>query len=206
MGLTASNKGGNFELVPAGPKVGRCFWVIDLGTQHNEMYDKDVNQVLIGWEFPNDCMEDGRPFSLTNFYTVSLSEKANLRRDLEAWRGRAFTDAELEGFNLKNILGVTAYINVVHGKNKKGEDRAYLGSIMPLVDKECPPVVNETIFFNWEDEFDATVFDKIPEGIQGIIKKSFEYKEKVEGGGSVTPRDEPPPAADASEAGDIPPF
>ena len=167
---------------------------------------------MVGWELPNDLIKEGenagKPFGVSAFYTVSLSEKANLRHDLEAWRGRDFTGEELASFNLKNILGVPAYINVIHKKNQAGtKTNAKVGSIMPLpAEMTCPPAVNEPIFFDWDEGFNREVFDKIPEGIQGIIKKSYEYREAV---GGVAPKEndeEPPPMANAVEDGDTPPF
>ena len=44
--------------------------------------------------------DNGRRFQLRKDYKNSLHEKAGLRKDLEAWRGRRFTDAELAGFDL----------------------------------------------------------------------------------------------------------
>ena len=32
-----------------------------------------------------------KPIAISEFYTLSLNEKANLRRDLVGWRGRSFT-------------------------------------------------------------------------------------------------------------------
>ena len=43
-------------------------------------------------------MPDGKPFLVRRRYTASLHEKSALRKDLESWRGRAFTNVELDGF------------------------------------------------------------------------------------------------------------
>lgn len=175
MSLTAKNEGKDFELVPTGPKMARCYKVIDLGTTFNEKYQKKQHQVLISWEFPECLMEDGRPFSVSNWYTVSLHEKSNLRKDLESWRGRVFTETELQGFELGNVLDKSCYINVIHNETPK-KTYANVSSIMPLPDgMECPKAVNPLVVFNLS-EFDQTVFDELPEGIQDIIKKSEEYQ------------------------------
>lgn len=178
MSLTAKNEGRGFELVPTGPKVARCIKVIDLGTKYNERYQKSEHKVFIQWEFPEAPMEDGKPFSIANFYTVSLHEKSNLRQDLEAWRGRVFTETELLGFDLGTIIGVPCYINVIHNVTPK-KTYANVASIMPLSgDMTCPEAVNPVVVFNLS-EFDQTVFDELPDGIQNIIKESEEYHASI---------------------------
>ena len=46
-------------------------------------------------------------------YTLSMSEKANLRKHLETWRGKAFTEADFGpgGFNMAKLLGVNMYLD-----------------------------------------------------------------------------------------------
>ncbi len=173
MSLTAKNNGGEFEKAPVGAHVARCISVVDLGTQHGE-YQGTAHvskKVWIMWELPNEKMEDGRPFGVSAFYTISLNEKANLRKDLESWRGRAFTKEELEGFNLKNILDKPCMISVIH--TEKG--RSKVNGVMSLPKgTPVPPRVNDIMSFDI-DEWDDMVFDKIPEGIKKIIMQSDEY-------------------------------
>ena len=76
-------------------------------------------------------MADGRPFEIAPYYTASLHEKAKLRKDLESWRGRAFTPDELKSFDLEKLIGVNCQIQVVH--NKSGEKTyANVAAIVPL--------------------------------------------------------------------------
>ena len=56
-----------------------------------------------------------KPRAISETYTNSLGEKANLRKMLENWRGRAFTQEEMDGFDLRNVLGKACMISVVHG-------------------------------------------------------------------------------------------
>jgi hypothetical protein len=109
MGRYANDTGGgDFQHAPIGTHAARCIRLIDLGTQQGEWQGKPTfkNQVLVMWELPDELMEaqdDGqpRPFIVSKFYTNSLSEKANLRKDLTTWRGRDFTDDELDRFDLQ---------------------------------------------------------------------------------------------------------
>jgi hypothetical protein len=160
--MTWSDTGGKeFEQPPAGPTVGRCVRIIDLGTQ-DESYQgkaKKVRQVMVGWELPNLPMEDGRPFLLSKIYTMSLNERANLRSDLENWRGKDLTDEEAANFDEKVLLGKVCLLNVKHTDKKK----AKVDSIMPVPrdadGKPTLPVpkqVNESIYVSLE----AAVFDR----------------------------------------------
>jgi hypothetical protein len=45
---------------------------------------------------------------------------------------------------------------------------------------ECPPQVNPSILFSL-DEYDQSIFDSIPKGIQAIIEKSPEYVKAISG-------------------------
>ena len=72
---------------------------------------------------------------------LSLSEKANLRKDLESWRGKAFTAEELKGFDIEKLIGVNAMASIIH--NQSG-DRTYanISSISKLM-KGLQPMATE---------------------------------------------------------------
>jgi hypothetical protein len=75
--------------------------------------------------------ENGKPFSCSKKYTASLNEKATLRHDLESWRGRAFTQEELKGFDLEKVIGVNAQVMVMHN-TKDGKTYANVATVTPL--------------------------------------------------------------------------
>lgn len=175
MSLIAENKGGEFEMIPEGTYIARCYRVVDLGTQLNEKFHTSSHKVMVSWEFPTELMEDGRPFAISKWYTLSLHEKANLRKDLEAWRGRKFAGDEAQSFDVSKLLGVPCYINVIH--NTTGENvYANVSSIMALPEGvECPEPSNTPVVFDISN-FDQDLFDTFSEKIQGMIKASPEYK------------------------------
>lgn len=177
--MILSDKGGaEFEQPPIGTEVGRCIRIIDLGTQEGEYQGKPTHkrQVLITWELPNTQMTDGeqagKPFIISKFYTASLGEKANLRKDLVNWRGREFTAEELLGFNLKNILGKACMLGIT--ANDKGRSRVTAVMALPK-GLEVPPQTNPSIYFSL-DEFNLEVFDALPKGIKAMVEKSPEYQ------------------------------
>lgn len=183
MGRFAKDSGnGDFEQAPTGNHLARCVRLIDLGTQHGTYEGKPTvrNQVLISFELCNEAMSDGRPFMISEFYTNSLNEKAKLRAHLEAWRGRAFTEEELNGFDLQNILGKPCMVSVV--VNDKGRSR--IGGIASLPKGLTAPESVNTPSAFWIEEWDQTTFDAMPDGIKKIISESDEYKARKSGNGN----------------------
>lgn len=177
MGRYAKSSGGEFQQCPAGTHVARCIKLIDLGTQHGEYQGKPTRreQIVVQWEVPGETIdtESGpQPMIVSKFYTNSLGEKANLRGDLETWRGRQFTPDELAGFDLMKILNAPALINVIH--NDAGNARVKGVMALPK-GTTCPPAHNAPSAF-WIDEWDDNAFHALPAGFQKIIAQSEEYK------------------------------
>jgi hypothetical protein len=64
--------------------------------------------------------------------TASLGDKAALRIELENWRSRPFTPEELNGFELKNILGAWAMLSVIKAAGADGKEYTNISSINPV--------------------------------------------------------------------------
>src|SRR5688572_24954203 len=99
MPITAQNSGKTFELVPAGNHIARCFQMIEIGTMTEEVMGKPkkLYKVRVTWELPAeqkvfDEAKGSQPFSISKKYTLSMHEKSNMRKDLESWRGKGFTE------------------------------------------------------------------------------------------------------------------
>ena len=169
--------GGEFEQPEAGSYAATCYRIIDIGTQRGEYMGvaNEQHKCIIGFEL-DELMSTGehagKPFVVGKFYTVSLSEKANLRRDLEGWRGRAFTDEELNGFDSKNLLGKPCMLSIV--KTDKGKTKIASISKMPK-GMTAPALVNEQQYFSLQN-FDQAVFDSLSDGIKKLIVQSPEYQ------------------------------
>lgn len=197
--MKASDSGsGTFEQAPEGTHMARCYKLIDLGTQLREFQGeaKKSRQIIIGWELPGELMTTGeyagQPFTTSKFYTLSLHEKATLRAHLKNWRGKDFTPAELEGFELKNLLGKACMVSIV--TSDKG--RAQVGGVMALPKgMTVPDAVNPPVYFSLDpDEFDQAVFDSFSDKMKGLITPSDEYKARNS------------KAAPANEAAHVPGF
>lgn len=188
--------GSNFTPPPAGSHAAICYRFIDLGTQMVEWKgsSKTQRKVLIGWELPNELMEDGRPFTITRKYTWSMSEKANLRHDLEAWRGRAFAADDFSGpqrFNIKNVLGKACMLSLVH-EEREGNVYANLKSVSALPKgMSVPALTNDITYLALErDLFDAGTFEKLSDKLKDTIKGSPEFKELMSPSREAAPADD----------------
>jgi len=191
MSLTVSGGnqgGGSFEICPAGTYAARCYQIIDLGHQTVEWQGtaKVVPKVRVTWEV-NEQMSDGRPYSISKEYTASIGPKSNLSKDLEAWRGRPFTEDELRAFSLENVLGAPCMIGIAHVQ--KGEKTfANINSIMALPKgMSCPELTNPKVKFEIEN-FDTEIFESLSE----YVRKKILMSKELEDGGIPTKKESAP--------------
>lgn len=192
--VSENGSGSNIPILPEGSYAAVCYMLVDLGLQYNERYGNSSRKVIIGWEIADEYIEvDGeqKPRVFSARYTASLNEKAILRRDLAAWRGREFTEAELSEFNLCNIIGAPCLIQIIHKEASNGKIYANLASIMklpkgmPAPKKTLEPVVYDI------DESPVSDVDKLPEWIAKTVKASESYQQRLreDSGGAASVSD-----------------
>lgn len=180
MGLTASDSGGggDFELAPAGTHAARCVRIIDLGTQPGSaQYPKPKHKALFAWELPEETMEmDGErvPFLVFTRYTMSLHENAQMRQDLERWRGKAFSADELSCFELKRVLGAPCMITIQHSPDGKYANVRGVTSLPKGMQVAEP--FHELVYYEVEDG-PNDVFNKLSERLQDTIKSCPEWQQ-----------------------------
>jgi len=180
MGATskAGSGGGDFERPENGSYPARCIQVVELGT-HDKTWKneaKKVEELMITWEL-SELMEDGKPFVVNWRGTNSLSEKANLYKMLNAWRGKPFTEAELNEFHLGKLLGAACLISVVTETGKNGKEYTNVSSIMPLPKgMKAIDQVNPSVDFGICD-LGGEEWDKLWPWVQKIVEQSDEGKE-----------------------------
>ena len=194
MGFIAkdSGGGGDFKKVPPGVYVARCFSLIDMGTQitDGQYGTKEQHKIRIGFEVfgeddngvPLTITLDGKemPLTISKTYTMSLHEKAGLRKDLAAWRSRDFTEEEAKGFDISKLLGVYCMLNVTTSENN-GKSYTNIAGITPLpqaLKNAKPEAVHELIAFDLDNP-DWAVFQGFHEKLQEAIKQSPEFAQAV---------------------------
>lgn len=121
-----------FAPAPSGLHQAVCVDVVDMGMLEVTYAGKTKQQhkVRLVWQI-DEPMDDGKRFIVQKRYTLSLSEKANLRKDLESWRGKPFTRDEEMGFDLERLIGVNCFLNIVHA-DKDGKTYANVVGVVPL--------------------------------------------------------------------------
>lgn len=131
MAIIARDSQTDFTPAPEGLHQAVCVDVVDQGLKDSQWGEK--HKVDIRWQIdqPNPDNQ-GKPFMVIKRYTLSLSEKANLRQDLEAWRGRRFSKEELEGFDLEMLIGVNCQVQIIHNLGDNGKKWANVQAVVPL--------------------------------------------------------------------------
>ena len=189
MGLVAkANDGGSFVSVAPGMHLARCYRVIDLGTQKTEWQGqtKSLPKVMIQFEVHSEdddgkplVTTKGEPMSISKNFTVSLQDKATLRKDLVSWRGREFTKEEADGFHLKNVLGAWAMLSIAKSVGNNGKDYTNIMSINPV-----PPAIkkagmpeshNQAMYFEIESP-NMEMFKTFSDNLRAKIKLSPEWQ------------------------------
>lgn len=180
MGFNASNSGLSFEMVPEGVHIARCYKMIDIGTQNSEFQGvkSKKHKIIIAWELLGDeKMEDGRPYSQQQRYTLSLHENAALRKDLQAWRGKAFSPEEEANFDVSKVLGTYCMLNIVHTSDN-GKDYSNISSIMPIPKgMPKPDGVNKLQIFDIDNP-DMELFETFGEKLKATIMSAPEWSNK----------------------------
>jgi hypothetical protein len=133
---TTGDKFPKLPLPEAGTTQAVCCAVWDLGLQlstfkNEDGSDKHQHKIIIAWEIAEkinapESEYHGKPYMLKKTYTLSLGEKANLRKDLESWRGIPFTEAELRnGFDVEKLYGINCLLGIKHEPNRNDPSIVY---------------------------------------------------------------------------------
>lgn len=190
MSITAKKSGGDFKKVEPGTYAARCYSMIEIGTIIEEYLgqSKRMHKVMITWELPTELEvfheEKGEePYVVSKTYTLSMHEKATLRRDLESWRGQGFTEKEAEAFDITVLMGKPCMLSIIHRPGKTDPTKTYveIASISKMPKGlECPPQINPTRILSF-DSWDAELFDSLSDYLKEKIKSSEEYKQMDSG-------------------------
>ena len=183
MKFKATGGGEDFKRCPAGSHLAVCNMVADVGLQPgSRMYPNPKHKIYVRFEVPSERVEyekDGKkiegPITIGTYYTASMSEKATLRKHLEGWRSRKFTDTEAEDFDVSAILGKACMLSVVETESD-GKTYSNIANI-GAVPKGLPPMQaeNPLLYYAADDE---KQFDKLPEWLQKKIGEQLKATTK----------------------------
>ena len=197
------------SIAPEGMHVARIYQIIDLGTtEQGGNFPGKKRKIQLLFETPYEqavFSEDNgeQPYYIRATYTLSMNEKAILRKDVTSWLGKKMSDEQAAAFDVFSLLGKECQVNVVH--TTKG-DNTYtnIGAITPLAKgMTCPPPINPVVAFSAAQP-DMNVFGTLPQFIQDKIKESDEFIKYMDASmnataGTAAPAAKAAPMATASE-------
>lgn len=175
LNLPVGNGGsGDFKRAPAGSHIAVCNLVADCGLQPgSRAFPNPKRKIYIRFEIPAERVKyekDGQqcegPLTIGSFYTASMNEKATLRKHLEGWRGRAFSDEEAAQFDVSTILGKACMLSVVEN-SQDGKTYANIASIgaMPK-GVPTPKAENDLLYFDSEQD---AQYEQLPQWLREKI-------------------------------------
>lgn len=178
--IVKANEGTAIEPLAEGLYTGVCTRLIDLGWQYSEKYDKKQHKMMLGWDIAGEklTLSTGEKVNriMWKEYSMSLGEKSTLRKDLQSWRGKAFTIQELAGFNLCQILGVPCQMQIIHTE-RNGSKYANISAVIALPKGMLKPEGEyPTLFLNLSDETTFKEFKNLPAWIQDKIRSAENYE------------------------------
>jgi hypothetical protein len=182
-----SGGGGTFTPVPPGMYLARCYRIVDLGKQKSEWQGKVNEQPKVMLQFEVHGEDDagkplvtakGEPMSISKNFTLSLAEKATLRKDLQTWRGKPFTPEELKGFQIDNVLGAWAMIAITKELGNNGKEYtniANINSVPKTMKANLPEAHNKCATFYIEAP-DMELFETFSDNLRAKIEASPEWQ------------------------------
>lgn len=172
-------KNRDFKSVPAGTHIAVCNLIADLGLQPpSDPHDEPKHQIFIRFEVLGERIEHSRdgqkyddPMMISRTYHASMHGKATLRKDLEGWRGKRFTDEEADRFDIETILGEACTLSVVEvTKGDKTYSNIAAISGLPL-GVDVPPAEMPLLLY---DKDNPANFNQLPEWLQKKINEQIE--------------------------------
>ena len=176
--IATDTSGSDLPPCPAGVHVAVCDLIADMGMILNRQSGKEQRKIFIRWQIPSQRVEwedkktgeiHNGPQRIGSRYTLSLSERALLYRDLVNWRGIPFTEAERKSFDVFRVLGAGCLIQVTHKPDaqRPGKVFANVSAIMRLPNGYERPNPDGPLVKYSDDEREQ--FELLPKWLQAHI-------------------------------------
>ena len=184
----SSGNGTTFEPIPAGTYGATCVSMIHVGACEETVQGKTrkANRVYLTFEVPEVTFEDAEsgeelPRKVGVELTLSMNEKATLRKFLDSWRGKAFTNAEAESFDVTKLLGKPCMLTITEKTAASGNVyNKITGTAKAPKGLTVPAPTTDLFEFNF-DLFaaDPAILERVPEFIQEKIRQTDEFAAPV---------------------------
>ncbi len=166
--------------VDPGIYIAVCVHSIDLGEQLTEKKGEAPrldNKVTLTFELVGETMEvDGKtkPRDLSRTFNVCYSKNGSLRKFVQSWIGKTFSDEAFADFDTNDLVGRAAQLSVIHSES--GE-YANIDAALPLPKgMPAPKATLPLIRFDLEP-WDAAAFEALPDWAKDRVKRSSQYQD-----------------------------
>lgn len=179
MAIYAETAATAYAPAPEGNHPARCVQMIDLGTQANKFDPSKApkRKVQLVFELPTELRDDHTPHLLRQKFSLTMHEKGTLRKFLQGWRGRAFTEEEAKRFDITVLLGKACLLNVIHETKGEKTYANITGATMLPKGMEAPAQITPTLEFSLDPgSYDGLVLEALADYLKDEIKESPEYK------------------------------
>jgi len=175
--FTGRDGGSNIPPMEGGTFTAVCSGVVDLGTHTTEWNGevKQRNQLLLMFDFPTETIEiQGKemPRCLSIKLTKSQHENSKFRQHIISWRGRDFTQDELDDFHMSKLLGVPATVSVIR-KEVNGKKYANISTIAKAI-KGIDVKPTRKIYFDMSVSETYGAIEELPDWVICLINQSAE--------------------------------
>ena len=182
--IEAKQTGTQYEPHPEGQFAVRCVDVIDLGEKLEQFPgspERLIHKCVLVFQ-SGEKNELGKLHEVSAEVTVSMHEKATLRKLLEDWRGKSYSEEQARaGVPVHKLAGHPALMNVEHKVSGAGRTYAKIRGISPLpkgmTAPDLPAYERPAFWKERKEEYAATVakykariglngeLDEMPEGL-----------------------------------------
>jgi hypothetical protein len=174
-----------YKQVPVGTHLGRCYRIIDLGTQKST-FDGNVKflrKIRVYWELHGEddqgqplLTEKGEPLSIQRDYTLSFVDNATLRKEVENWFAEKIPAEDAHRYDLKKILDKWGMVNVIHNTTN-GKLYSNVKSVSPvpnMISKHGLPEGHNPVQMFRLAAPNLELFETFPRGLKSKIFMSPE--------------------------------
>lgn len=180
--VTTGEVGTTFTAHSEGQFAMLCVDVVNLGTSVEQFQNhppKEVDKVALVFA-SGERQEDGSLTVVSVEMSNYMSDRANLRKFLEAWRGKSYTaEQATQGVPLHKLHGQPGLFSIEHVLTKRGRTFAKVRSVSPL--PKAMPAPNGTVM----DEYERPKFleDKKAQYAEDLAKHRAAQRTKDTSGG-----------------------
>ena len=142
--VTAKDSSARYEAHPEGQTAALCVDCIDLGACVKSYKGQPpylAHAVALVFQ-TGKKNSTGKLHEIMAEFTVSMGPKANLRKFLEDWRGKSYTEDQARaGVPLHKLVGQPALLSVEHRTSQQGRTYANIKGIAPLPQEMVAPTL-----------------------------------------------------------------